>query len=90
MLGASDVDAVAIEAWARQYLPLAQPLSLRKLQSALRSVQDYFAAAGFLTLPVGNSRSNSRVAADLNTLGSPPDREEALRIVRYRRTLDRN
>ena len=78
-----------VETWARAYLPLSQPVMLRKLRSTLRIAQDFFAAAGFLTLPVGNSRSNARVTADLDTLTSPPDREEAIRIARYRRTIDR-
>ncbi len=79
----------AVETWARAFLPLARPLPIAKLRGALRALQELFAAAGFLTLPVGNSRSNARVAADLDTLPSPPNREEALRIARYRRTLDR-
>lgn len=78
-----------VETWARAYLPLANPLSVRRLRSALRSTQDFFAAAGLLTLPTGYSRSSARVAADLETLPSPPDREEAVRIARYRRLVDR-
>ena len=79
----------AVETWARAFLPLAQPLPLPRLRTALRAVQELYSAAGFLTLPVGNSRSNARVAADLDTLPVPPSREEAQRIARYRRTLDR-
>ena len=30
-----------------------------------------------------------RITADLNTLPSPPDAEETLRLARYRRTLNR-
>ncbi len=79
----------AVETWARAFLPLASPLPLRKLQTALRSLQEYFAAAGLLTLPVGQARAHARIFADLDTLPHRPDREEALRIARYRRLIDR-
>ena len=79
----------AVETWARAFLPLVSPLPLKKLQRALRSLQEYFAAAGLLTLPVGQARSHARIFADLDTLPHPPDREEALRIARYRRLIDR-
>ena len=78
-----------VETWARVTLPLILPLRLDKLRAALRATQEFFAAAGLLTLPVGYSRASARVAADLNTLVLPPDREEALRIARYRRIVDR-
>jgi hypothetical protein len=78
-----------VETWARAYLPLASPLPIRKLRSALRVLQEFFAAAGLLTLPSGYSRSNARVAADLSTLPAPPDRVDAMRLAGYRRTLNR-
>ena len=78
-----------VETWARAYLPLAQPVNLRKLKGALSHYQELLAAAGMLSLPMGYGRVNARIQADLNTLPSPPDREETLRLARYRRTLAR-
>jgi hypothetical protein len=78
-----------IETWARGYLPLAHPIRLSRLRSALADYQEALAAAGMLSLPMGYGRTNARIMADLTTLPTPPDRAEVLRLVRYRRTLAR-
>lgn len=78
-----------VETWARAYLPLTRPVSLKKLRGALESYQELLAAAGMLSLPMGYGRVNARVQDDLTTLSPPPDREETLRLARYRRTLTR-
>ena len=50
---------------------------------------DLAEAAGLLSLPMGYGRTSARVLTDLTTLPALPDREEVLRLVRYRRTLTR-
>lgn len=76
-----------VETWARAYLPLTQPVRLRRLRAALETYQNLLAAAGILSLPRGYGRSSARVLADLTTLSTPPDAEEVLRLAQYRRTL---
>lgn len=76
-----------VEVWARTHLPLTEPIMLRKLQRTLADYQEVLAAAGMLSLPMGHGRVHAQVTADLTTLSAPPDREEVLRLVRYRRTL---
>ena len=78
-----------VETWARAYLPLNRPISLPKLKSALSHYQELLGAAGMLSLPMGYGRVNARIQADLTTLPALPDREETLRLARYRRTLAR-
>ena len=78
-----------VETWTRAYLPLARPGNLPKLKGALSHYQELLAAAGMLSLPMGYGRVNARIQADLTTLREPPDREETLRLARYRRTLFR-
>lgn len=78
-----------VETWARAYLPIENRASPRRLRSVLESLQELFSAAGFLSLPMGYSRSNSRIIADLTTLHSIPDQAEVLRLARYRRTARR-
>jgi hypothetical protein len=76
-----------VTTFARAYLPLTKPIALRKLDTALAGYQELLAAAGLLSLPMGYGRASATVTADLTTLSAPPDREETLRLARYRRTL---
>ena len=78
-----------VETWTRAYLPLAQPVRLKQLQSALAEYQEILAAAGFLSLPRGYNRVHATVTNDLTTLAAPPDPDEVERLARYRRTLSR-
>ncbi|MCS6776457.1 MAG: hypothetical protein NZ557_07950, partial [Chthonomonadaceae bacterium] len=78
-----------VEQWVRAYLPVRRPLNNRQLRRAIACYQEVLSAAGMLSLPAGYGRSNARVLADLNTLPSPPDIPEVLRLARYRRTLAR-
>jgi len=78
-----------VETWARAHLPVARPVNPRKLKGALSHYQELLAAAGMLSLPMGYGRVNARIQADLTTLREMPDREETLRLARYRRTLTR-
>lgn len=78
-----------VEQWSLSYLPLQSPLDIRKLRKALMEYQGVLAAAGMLSLPRGYAQSSAEVVADLQTLPKPPDREEVLRIARYRKTKDR-
>src|SRR5439155_10160536 len=78
-----------VETWARAYLPLVRPIPIRRLHCALVDYQGALAAAGLLSLPMGYGRTSARVLTDLTTLPALPDREEVLRLVRYRRTLTR-
>ena len=79
-----------VETWAQAYLPLARPVHLRRLHGALAEYQEMLAAAGFLSLPMGYGRVHARILADLTTLSNTPDRDEVLRLARYRRTLLRS
>jgi hypothetical protein len=78
-----------VETWARSYLPLTRPVNLPRLKAALATYQEVLGAAGMLSLPMGYGRVHARITADLNTLPSPPDQDETLRLARYRRTLNR-
>ena len=79
-----------VEQWARAYLPLQTPLDMRKLRKVLMEYQGILAAAGLLSLPKGYSQNSAEVVADLQTLPNPPEREEVLRIARYRKIKDQN
>ncbi len=79
-----------IESWSQAYLPLARPLAPRRLRQTLAQYQEILAAMGLLSLPVGYQRASARILADLGQLAAPPDAEEVLRLVRYRRTLARD
>jgi hypothetical protein len=79
-----------IETWCRAHLPLNGKPSPATLRRALSALQQIFAAAGFLSLPMGYGRVSARVLADLTTLPAPPDPENVQRIARYRRTLVRD
>jgi len=78
-----------VETWARAYIPLDRPVKLPRLQVAIAGYQEALGAAGMLSLPIGYGRTRARITADLNTLPSPPDAEETLRLTRYRRSLTR-
>jgi hypothetical protein len=78
-----------VETWACAYLPIARPVSMSALKTAITSYQEALGAAGMLSLPVGYGRMNARITDDLTTLRQPPDPAETLRLVRYRRTLTR-
>lgn len=78
-----------VQTWAGAYLPPASSATPRKVLSALRSIQELFGAAGFLSLPVGYRRASARVVADLDTLPRIPEQQTVLQLARYRSTLDR-
>ena len=78
-----------VEQWACAYLPFQSPLDIRKLRKVLREYQGVLAAAGMLSLPRGYSQNSAEVVADLQTLPTPPKREETLRIARYRKLKER-